>query len=167
MAPSWTSMRRRRPPVQHGEECRSRPRPPFRKLGQLHQRRRHGRRNASVSSPETGVRPSLLGPPPSVGRWRRQHIGADSRPRRLRRRGDNTRPSQNLHHLCSRSLFFCPQGLTGGASAMVGWHSNGCVLWLFWGCVVVRAGMKKPKSLATYVTCTKCVQVSLNLRIPT
>ena len=24
---------------------------------------------------------------------------------------------------------------------MVGWQSNGCVLWLFFGCVVVRVGM--------------------------
>ena len=48
----------------------------------------------------------------------------------------------NLRCLCSRSLSFCPQGLTGGASAMVGWQSNGCVLWLFFGwCVVVRAGI--------------------------
>jgi len=53
-------MRRQRPPVRHGE-CRSRPRPPFRKTGQLRQRRRHGR-DASVNSPAAGVRPSLLGP---------------------------------------------------------------------------------------------------------
>jgi hypothetical protein len=39
----------------------------------------------------------------------------------------------NLRHLCGRSLSFCHQGLTGGASAMVGWQSNGCVLWLFFG----------------------------------
>ena len=39
----------------------------------------------------------------------------------------------NLRRLCSRSLSFCHQGLTGGASAMVGWQSNGCVLWLFLG----------------------------------
>ena len=39
----------------------------------------------------------------------------------------------NLRCLCSRSLSFCHQGLTGGASAMVGWKSNGCVLWLFLG----------------------------------
>ena len=46
----------------------------------------------------------------------------------------------NICHLCSRSLSFCPQGLTGGASAMVGWQSNGCVLWLFL-VGVVRAGI--------------------------
>ena len=31
-------------------KCRSHPRPPFRKTGQLRQRRRHGRRDASVST---------------------------------------------------------------------------------------------------------------------
>ena len=46
----------------------------------------------------------------------------------------------NICRLCSRSLSFCPQGLTGGASAMVGWQSNGCVLWLFL-VGVVRAGI--------------------------
>jgi len=39
----------------------------------------------------------------------------------------------NLRRLCSKFLLFCHQGLTGGASAMVGWQSNGCVLWLFFG----------------------------------
>ena len=112
MVLSWTGMWRRCPPVQCGE-CRYRPRPPFRKTGQLHQRRHHGCRNASVSSPVVGVRPLLLGPPPSVGRWQRQHIGADARPRNLRRHDNDAQPSQNLHCLCSRSLFFCPQGLTG------------------------------------------------------
>ena len=43
--------------------------PPFLKTGQLCQRRCHGRRDASVSPPAAGVRPSLLGPPPPVGRW--------------------------------------------------------------------------------------------------
>jgi len=39
---------------------------------------------------------------------------------------------------CSSSLSFCPQGLTGGASAMVRWRSNPCVLWLsFVGCCVL------------------------------
>ena len=93
MAPSWTGMRRRRPLVRRGE-CRSRPRPPFRKTGQLCQRRRHDRRNASVSSPAAGVRPSLLGPPPSVGRWQRQHIDVDAHPGCLRRRDDDVRPSR-------------------------------------------------------------------------
>ena len=91
MAPSWTGMRRR-PPVRRSE-CRSRPRPPFRKTGQLHQRRRHGRRDASVSSPAAGVRPSLLGPP-SVGQWQRQHIDADACPWCLRRRDNDAQPSR-------------------------------------------------------------------------
>ena len=30
----------------------------------------------------------------------------------------------NLRRLCSRSLSCCPQGLTGGASTMVGWQSR-------------------------------------------
>jgi hypothetical protein len=53
------------------------------------------------------------------------------------------------------------QGLTGGASAMVGWQSNGCVVAFFW---VVCGGAHghQPQSLATYVACTKCVQVSLS-----
>ena len=45
---------------------------------------------------------------------------------------------------------------------MVGWQRNGCVLWLFlgvWWCV--RASIPA-QSLATYVACTKCVQVSLS-----
>ena len=92
MAPSWTGMRRRRPLVRRGE-CRSRPRPPFRKTGQLRQRRRQDRCDASVSSPAAG-RPSLLGPPPSVGRWRRQHIDVDAHPGCLRRRDDDVRPSR-------------------------------------------------------------------------
>ena len=92
MAPSWTGMRRRRPPVRRGE-CRSRPRPPFRKTGQLRQRRRQDRCDASVSSPAAG-RPSLLGPPPSVGRWRRQHIDVDAHPGCLRRHDDDARPSR-------------------------------------------------------------------------
>jgi hypothetical protein len=92
-APSWTGMQRRRPPVRQGE-CRSRPRPPFKKTGQLRQRRRHGRRDALVSSPAAGIRPSLLGPPPTVGQWRRQHIDADTRPRHLRHRDDDARPSR-------------------------------------------------------------------------
>jgi len=58
MAPSWTGMQRRRPPVRRGE-CRSRPCPPCRKRGQLCQRRRHGRRYASVSSLAARVRPSF------------------------------------------------------------------------------------------------------------
>ena len=92
MAPSWTGMRRRRPPVRRGE-CRSRPRPPFRKTGQLRQRRHQDRCDASVSSPAAG-RPSLLGPPPSVGRWRRQHIDVDAHPGCLRRHDDDARPSR-------------------------------------------------------------------------
>jgi hypothetical protein len=45
---------------------------------------------------------------------------------------------------------------------MVGWQRNGCVLWLFlgvWWCV--RASIPA-QSLAMYVACTKCVQVSLS-----
>ena len=59
MAPSWTGMQRQRPLVRRGE-CRSRPCPPCRKTGQLCQRRRHGRRDASVSSPAARVRPSFI-----------------------------------------------------------------------------------------------------------
>ena len=44
---------------------------------------------------------------------------------------------------------------------MVGWQSNGCVVAFFW---VVCGGARghQPQSLATYVACTKCVQVSLS-----
>ena len=38
--------------------------------------------------------PSLLGPPPPVGRRRRQHVDVDSRPRCLRRRDDDVLPSR-------------------------------------------------------------------------
>ena len=58
MVPSWTGMRHRFPPVQCSK-CRSRPRPPCRKKGQLCQRRRHGRHNALVSSPAAGVGPTF------------------------------------------------------------------------------------------------------------
>jgi hypothetical protein len=48
----------------------------------------------------------------------------------------------NLRRLCSKFLLFCHQGLTGGASAMVGWRSNGCVLWLFfWVCGLFSGGV--------------------------
>ena len=58
MAPSWTGIRRRRPPVQRSK-CRSRPRPTCRKTGQLRQRRQHCRHNALVSSPAASVGPSF------------------------------------------------------------------------------------------------------------
>ena len=61
MAPSWTGMRRRCPPIRHSE-CRSRLHPPCRKTGQLRQhrqRRRHSRQDASVSSPAAGIGPSF------------------------------------------------------------------------------------------------------------
>jgi hypothetical protein len=57
----------------------------------------------------------------------------------------------NLRCLCSRSLSFCPQGLTGGASAMVGWQSNGCVLWLFLGGVWWCARASMPRPVTSYV----------------
>jgi hypothetical protein len=43
MAPSWTGMQHRRPPVRCGE-CRTRPPPLFQKTGKFRQCRRHGRR---------------------------------------------------------------------------------------------------------------------------
>jgi hypothetical protein len=52
----------------------------------------------------------------------------------------------NLRRLCSKFLLFCHQGLTGGASAMVGWRSNGCVMWLFFGCVVFFLGGVLPRA---------------------
>jgi hypothetical protein len=67
MAPSLTGMQRRRPPVRRGE-CRSRPCPPCRKTGQLCQRRRHGRLDASVSSPAARVGPSFTSRAAAAGR---------------------------------------------------------------------------------------------------
>jgi len=67
MAPSWTGMQRRRPPVQCGD-YRSRPLPPCRKTGQLRQRRRHGRHDASVSSPAAGVGSSFASQAAAAGR---------------------------------------------------------------------------------------------------
>ena len=52
----------------------------------------------------------------------------------------------SLRRLCSKFLLFCHQGLTGGASAMVGWRSNGCVFWLFWGGVVFFSGRVLPRA---------------------
>ncbi len=44
---------------------------------------------------------------------------------------------------------------------MVGWQGNGCVV-AFFGVVCDGARGHQPQSLATYVACTKCVQVSLS-----
>ena len=70
-----------------------------------------------------------------------------------------------LISFCSCSLSFCPQGLTGGASAMVRWQSNRCVLWLsFIGCCVLcHVGMTNAP-VTSYVCSLyhKCAQVSLS-----
>jgi hypothetical protein len=59
-------------PVRRGE-CRSRPRTPRRGTGPLRQRRRCGRRDASVSSPAAGVRPSFASQATAAGLgWHRR-----------------------------------------------------------------------------------------------
>ena len=126
MAPSWTSMRHRRPPVRHGE-CRSRPGPPFRKTGQLRQCRHHGRRDASVSSPAAGVRPSLLGPPPPVGRRRRQHGEVDARPCQP---GDAiTTPCQRRPTFMVISVVRWVVGVRCGCVGVFLDVTDSCVLW--------------------------------------
>ena len=54
-------------PVRRGE-CRSHPRTPCRGTGPCRQRRRVGRRDASVSSPDAGVRPSFASWAAAAGR---------------------------------------------------------------------------------------------------
>ena len=84
-APSWTGMRRQRPPVQRGECC-SRPHP-------LVETRENCASTAitAATMPRSPHRrpaldpPSLLGLLPPVGRRRRQHAEVDARPRRLLR----------------------------------------------------------------------------------
>jgi hypothetical protein len=60
MAPSWTGMQRRRPCASAAVTASAMPRSPLRR-------------------PELDP-PSLLGPPPPVGQWRRQHVDIDAHP---------------------------------------------------------------------------------------
>ena len=68
MAPSWTGMQRRRPPSWSNAASAAPARTPRRDTGPLHQRRRRDCRNASVSSPAVGGRPSFASRAAAAGR---------------------------------------------------------------------------------------------------
>ena len=68
MAPSWTGMRRRRPPSRSDAASAAPARAPRRDTGPLLQCRRHDRLNASVSSPAASGRPSFASRAAVAGR---------------------------------------------------------------------------------------------------
>jgi len=114
-------MRRRHPPIRCGK-CRCRPRPPFRKTDNC--------ASAAVTTaamPWSPLRRLAL----DLRFSGRRHQSLTLVPGASGAATTTSDLPGNVCRLCSRSLSFCPHSLTGGASAMVGWQSNGCVLWLF------------------------------------